>query len=225
MAQNTPISGLTYPELADPPNLETAVKTPLEQIDGLLIPRYASVTAADAANVTPEDGQVRYVTGVGLQQRVAGSTWAPLAGKVVCQLRQTAAQTLTAGVLNPITFTTEDLDLLSGHSTSSQTSRYTPPVPGWYGFSSQVGYAGGSADSSRYCGLLKNGSAVAGSGTQHYSLQLIAQTVSSSMVAIQMNGTTDYVEVYGSFSSGTQQTQVASAQHQSRMTVVYLGPS
>lgn len=47
-------------------------------------------------------------------------------------LRQTVAQSLATGTFNPITFDTEDFDRDNGHSTVSNTSRYTAQTPGWY---------------------------------------------------------------------------------------------
>lgn len=68
MAQNTPIAGLPWPELTDIPNAQTAFQNLANALDPLVIPRYASATARDAANPSPSDGQPAYRTDVhGLQ--------------------------------------------------------------------------------------------------------------------------------------------------------------
>ena len=57
MAQNTPIAALPWPELTDIPNAQTAFQNLANAIDPLVIPRFASATARDAAITSPTDGQ------------------------------------------------------------------------------------------------------------------------------------------------------------------------
>lgn len=69
-----------------------------------------------------------------------------LAAPPIAELRQIVVQTLTTGVGAAITFTAEgvdtDVDGTGGHSTSSNTSRYTARYPGWYQVSGVVAFAG-----------------------------------------------------------------------------------
>ncbi len=66
-------------------------------------------------------------------------------GVPLAQMRQTVAQTLANNTWTAITFTTEDVDTdvdgTGGHSTSSNTSRFTARYPGWYQCSGAVGFA------------------------------------------------------------------------------------
>lgn len=63
MSGTTQINGFTYPDLNDTANILTAVSAPIQQIDDYVVSRHASVTARDAAIITPTLGQVCYVTG------------------------------------------------------------------------------------------------------------------------------------------------------------------
>lgn len=54
------------------------------------------------------------------------------AGKDLFFARQTVAQTITAATDVALTFTTEDIDVALGHSTATNTSRYTAQAAGKY---------------------------------------------------------------------------------------------
>lgn len=99
---NTPIYGLPYPQLSEPPDgpaqfqaLAEAVETELARID--------ADVAAIIADVKP-----------------------------YARLRQTSVQSIPNATYTSVTFTTEDYDSVGGHSTSVNTSRYTAQVAGAY---------------------------------------------------------------------------------------------
>lgn len=50
----------------------------------------------------------------------------------MAELRQTVSQNFTTSTAAAVTFDTEDIDSANGHSTSSNTSRYTAVYAGWY---------------------------------------------------------------------------------------------
>ena len=108
---------------------------------------------------------------------------------------QSSAQTLVTNVSTKILFQTEEFDLGSNYDTS--TSRFTPTVPGYY----QVNFCFGPSAS--YCGtfifLFKNGAA-AKYGTIAASGSLSGSSIGSCL--IYMNGSTDYLEVYGILTTG-----------------------
>jgi hypothetical protein len=126
----------------------------------------------------------------------------------LAQLRQQATQNLTTGVWTPIIFgaSSEDLDRDGGHSTASNTSRYTGLTPGWYKFSGGVEIAGDTGGH-RFAAFGKNGTfpgtlttgrgfqgaPPAGAGTS---------AAAAGPVLFQLNGTTDYVELFGMQNSG-----------------------
>lgn len=83
-----------------------------------------------------------------------------LASPPIAELRQIVVQTLTTGVGAAVTFTSEgvdtDVDGTGGHSTSSNTSRYTARYPGWYQVSGVVAFAG-NVTGRRICWWTING--------------------------------------------------------------------
>lgn len=83
MSQNTPIAALPWPELTDIPNAQSAFKTLAEALDTKVIPKYANPTARDAAQPSPVDGAVCYLTDRGGFQSYRTSGWQPL-GAIVC---------------------------------------------------------------------------------------------------------------------------------------------
>lgn len=76
---------------------------------------------------------------------------------------QTSTQSLADSTWTSLTFTTEDADTYSGHSTSSNTSRYTAQRAGWY---TVCGVYAAAANSTgfRAVRLAVNGTRVAGTG-------------------------------------------------------------
>lgn len=78
MSANSPKSGLTYPSLADPPNAPSNLQTLASQLDGIVIPKYASSTARDAANPTPASGDMCYRTDLKAYQSYDGSAWSQI---------------------------------------------------------------------------------------------------------------------------------------------------
>ena len=92
----------------------------------------------------------------------------PLVNVVAAMLRQTAAQSIAHNTVVPITFNVEDLDTNSGHSTSSNTSRWVCPAGqgGWYECTGGVGFDGDAvnATGSREAYWSVNGATLPGSG-------------------------------------------------------------
>jgi hypothetical protein len=119
----------------------------------------------------------------------------------VAELRQTVAQSLTSGSGAAITLDTEDVDTDNGHSTVTNTSRYTPQTQGRFQHSGGIGYVSSSAGA-RYAYWSINGSAI-NAGMHNYNagttgvLRITAPTLTSFF-----NGSTDYLELFGLQSSG-----------------------
>lgn len=141
-----------------------------------------------------------------------------LAAPPIAILRQTSVQSLASGTGTAITFTTEDLDSVNGHSTSSNTSRYTCMAAGVYEFSGGVSITG-SATGRRACWWVKNGVDVVGSeatlsaGDDAGNLVVPARTI---QVSLAVN---DYVELYGYQDSGGSLNTVVVGSGQSSMYV------
>jgi len=74
MSGTSPISGLPYKQLSDPANANSLNQDLTSALDHIVLPKYATATARDAANPTPVIGDRCYVTGTGDQQW-DGTAW------------------------------------------------------------------------------------------------------------------------------------------------------
>jgi hypothetical protein len=106
---------------------------------------------------------------------------------------QSSAQTISGGVVTKITFTTEEFDTNSNYDTA--TSRFTPTVAGYYQISGSITV---SVQATTAIAIIyKNGSqAKWGSYTGGASSSAIVSAL------IYLNGSTDYVELYGFLTVG-----------------------
>lgn len=75
MSANTPKAGITYPSLGDPPNVPANLATLAGQLDGIVIPKYASAAALTAANPTPTAGDMCYRTDLHAYLSYDGTAW------------------------------------------------------------------------------------------------------------------------------------------------------
>lgn len=106
-------------------------------------------------------------------------------------------QSVSTGVATRVTLGTEEIDTDSMFA----SSRFTPTVAGYYHFDGAV--RGYSATLTTVAAMLaKNGGTVKSGGVQVISSTNTAMQASVSAV-IEMNGTTDYVELWGIVSGGT----------------------
>lgn len=135
--------------------------------------------------------------------------------------RQGTLQSISSATYTPITWDTEDVDSAGGHSTSSNTSRYTAVYPGWYLLNGGVAFAASATASYRQTAWSVNGSIV----TDYINN---ATTIASVVVSLAARGTTvylnvgDYVELQGwQNTGGALNTSVASGL-QSSMTVTWV---
>lgn len=114
---------------------------------------------------------------------------------------QAAAQSVADNTWTSLAIDTEIIDSDAGHSTVTNTSRYTATVPGTY---LVIGTTGWNSNTTglRRARLALNGAPIIGTGsgasapaTSGVNGQIVASLV-------VMNGTTDYVEVQGNQTSG-----------------------
>lgn len=105
---------------------------------------------------------------------------------------QSSAQTLSSNTFTKLTFTTEEFDTNSCYDTS--TSKFTPTVAGYYQISGAVTVSTGTTGV--IATIYKNGS--------RFKDGVYPVTSNNSNVSalVYLNGTTDYVELYGMFVSG-----------------------
>lgn len=106
----------------------------------------------------------------------------------------TTAQSIPTGnAMTALNFDTEVLDSDGGHSTVTNTSRYTATVPGTYLVIGVVGWANTSGGDRRIQ-IALNGASIIGSATSMDPGQPVIHGLATSTF-VTMNGTTDYVEV------------------------------
>jgi hypothetical protein len=103
---------------------------------------------------------------------------------------QSSAQTLSAATFTKITLTASLFDTNSCFA----SSRFTPTVSGYYQFNGTVTVNGSSQEI--ISALYRNG------GAYYYSNDPLSSYQAGVSGIIYCNGSTDYVELYGFFSSG-----------------------
>lgn len=93
-----------------------------------------------------------------------GAAGGATVAKDLCFMRRTTNQTLTTSTWTAISFDAEDFDAANGHSTSSNTSRYTATASGKYrlGGCAYISYNSGTPAIS--AGFRLNGSGTGSSG-------------------------------------------------------------
>lgn len=114
---------------------------------------------------------------------------------------QSVVQTLTTGTAAAITFTSEKVDTLNGHNTAANTSRYTPTVPGKYRCVGMVAFAV-NATGNRLAQFKKNGAFDDGAPAVQHAAATGQGSFEKTFATFDMNGTTDYIELFGWQSSG-----------------------
>ena len=119
-------------------------------------------------------------------------------GGLTCFLAQRgSAQTLTTATFTKVQFNTETIDT-GGYYDNATNYRYTPLVAGYYLVFASLLWDTSSANQ-RIVNIYKNGAAV--NGATFYANTNYAYI--STIFLVQMNGSTDYLEVYGYHDKGS----------------------
>ena len=108
-------------------------------------------------------------------------------------------QNITAGVTTKVTLDISEFDTNNYFDTSN--SRYLPLIPGYYSFTGSIRFSVSSSMTEAIMHLYKNGSL-------YTTYRILGITTTSSIhlsktSIIYMNGTTDYVELYGSIAGNS----------------------
>lgn len=138
----------------------------------------------------------------------------------IARLRQTAGQAIANGTPTAITFDTEDEDSANGHSTSSNTSRYTAVYAGWYRVSGGASWAVNSTGN-RAAYWYTNGTVVPGSETMGPSSASVFHSTTARSILVFLN-VGNYVELYGYQTSTASLNTAASGQSESTMIVEFV---
>lgn len=133
----------------------------------------------------------------------------------LCILRQTVAQSIGSAGATPILFDSEDIDRDNGHSTTTNTSRYTAQTAGYYHVDAIVAWASNTTGA-RWSFLSINGTAANGRVTMLAPSASLAETPVSGTVFLNVG---DYLELQGRQDSGGSLNTSVAAPHQSSMTI------
>lgn len=120
-------------------------------------------------------------------------------GSVVSVYRNTPDQSVTSATFVKVQLNAELHDTDSTFD-STTNYRWTPTVAGYYNISFLVGVNASSGLTAVLCGIYKNGSAIA-YGTYTSGVSGISGASGGNKL-IYMNGTTDYIELFG-YGNGT----------------------
>lgn len=130
---------------------------------------------------------------------------------------QSATQSIATGTVVPINFDTETVDSYNGHSNTSNNSRYTAQVAGWYLVCGQVAWAGSSA------GYRTSLLTVNGGSFQNTEMPASASTVFMvpAVARSLFLNVGDYVELNGYQTSGAALSTYSSGAYQSTFNVLW----
>lgn len=190
-------------------------------------------TIGNASLITsPRTGQLLTVSGDGSVYIRYDNAWkqllqgpdAPRIGEVIFRARSTASFTFSDGSPETIPFSSEEWDTYGIHSTSSNTSRLKPVYPGKYRFTGGVAFQS-NPTGSREAMFYLNGSPIAGSSgrVQAPSISTAGATVARP-TTVQMNGTTDYVELVGAAYGASPTHFTTTHAINTSVEVQYVGP-
>jgi len=118
----------------------------------------------------------------------------------ICNATQNTLQTLTTAVWTALTLDATVVDSYGGHSNSTNNSRYTAQVAGWYMAFAAACFAS-NATGWRGVRLAKNGTAFAGAATEVGTNPTGVCTIASPSAIVFLNAG-DYLEAYGFQNSG-----------------------
>lgn len=107
----------------------------------------------------------------------------------------TGSQTISSGVLTKVTLDTERFDTNNNFASST----FTPTVAGYYQINASIRFDGGSGTRA-VIGIYKNGTSYSFSSDFVYSMSQVTIPIST---LVYMNGTTDYIDLYGAYTNGS----------------------
>lgn len=217
---------LPYPIGSDDPDMQTQMAAFAAAIDARLFAIYADTSDRDAHDPTPVKGAACFVESFNLPMIYYGSYWGFFPGVPVAVIYRDTSQVIPNNTITAIGFNAEDFDLLGGHSTVSAINLYTPPVQGRYQIHGGCAFQP-NATGYRAAGFRKNGSALQrGPQTVAASSGAVNRTAVFSTSYVTFNGTTDYIElVVTQTSGGDLSTSVDDDSAYPAIQVTYMGPS
>ena len=139
------------------------------------------------------------------------------------EFRQTVTQNITTSVGTAINFDTEDVDNDNGHSTVTNTSRYTAQTAGRFQVSGGVSYASHADSNVRQVEIDLNGASVSGSDQAVVGFSADNARIGTRVKQVFMNGSTDFVTIVAFQASGITLATVVTGAQQPNMNVRWVG--
>jgi hypothetical protein len=115
--------------------------------------------------------------------------------KPIAYLYRNTSQTVTVDTWTALSFSTARVDVGTGWASSPNPTRYKPTVAGYYRFTGMI--SGSAASGSAAANIYKNGAVVTGSSYSGAQGSAAINRSGQVETLAQMNGTTDYVELFG----------------------------
>ena len=142
-----------------------------------------------------------------------------LLARPLAVLRNTVSQTVSSATWASLLMNTEDADTAGGHSTSSNTSRYTAVYPGWYRHSGLYSPAA-NATGRRGTRWAVNGTAVASSQAmvQATSASETSVTAITKLIFLAVN---DYSELQAFQESGGSLGTKTTSEQQNGSSIIW----
>jgi|ERR1700754_10862 len=154
--------------------------------------------------------------------------WSDVADAIrppVVRLTQQAAQSLANAANGAITFGagSEDIDTHGFHDTTTNTSRITPTKAGRYRVKGTVALSAQNTVSLFAVFIGKNGTSVQPFSRSKPGVVSTSTLSHDAEAIVELNGTTDYVEVYANQTSGGALNTQASGGVNSTLELEYIG--
>lgn len=140
----------------------------------------------------------------------------------ICNATQATLQAIATATWTSVSLDSTTVDSYGGHSNSTNNSRYTAQVAGWYVVNGSVCWAA-NATGWRGARTAKNGTAVVGSATEIQANTIAAAltTIATASVIVYLNAG-DYVETQGYQTSGANLNTAVNADANCALTAVWL---
>lgn len=182
--------------------------------DGIL-----QVANRAALPTDPHTGMRCWITDENLMIERSPVCW----GWPMAHLRQSVAQPIPSGVPTTLQFGAEDFDNAGGHDNTTNNSRYTCKMAGWYQVAGGAGFTSGGGGY-RIATLYRNGAPLLGSVGWAVSASpggiYTATPIRTTHVLLAVG---DYVELFAYQDSGTTLSTIVSSHYESTLSVRHLG--
>jgi len=172
----------------------------LDGTNGLTYPTWTTATRP----ASPATGQMGYNTTYGGTEIYNGSAWDTITGGPAFSAYANASQTVSSNVITKVALQVKEFDTASAFDNTTNY-RFTPQVAGYYQVNAQLDLVGTVTTVQAIVSVYKNGAATSWGVNTNPSAALASDgnTNLSYSTLVYLNGSTDYIELYGYYFGGT----------------------